>query len=213
MTGCLTFPLRVAASLVLIVALAAGWFFRDDLSRFGRRQLGLAEPPSPIGFAEAGGAARARVRMDSLQRAGVDSVIIAPAELASLVAEELQRTAAGAPDSVSVELRDREVAIRGQVSTDPIPAALREILGGVLNPREEVELAGPLGLQRAGVGEFEVRRVRVKGFPVPREMLDRLIGRYVPRRSGAAVLFDVPAHITGIRVTPRGVILYGGTPR
>lgn len=213
MTGCLTFPLRVAASLVLMVALAAGWFYREDIMRFSRRQLGLAEPPSPIGAAEAGGVARARARMDSLRRSGVDSVIISPVEMASLVADELSRSAAGAPDSISIELRDREVAIRGQVSTEPIPSAIRDLLGGVLNPREEVELTGPLGLQRAGVGEFEVRRVRVKGFPVPREMLDRIIGRYVPRTSGALVLFDVPGHITGIRVTPRGVILYGGTGR
>ena len=58
MTGCLTFPFRVLVSLLLIGGLVAGWFYRDELLRFGRRQLGMAEPPSPVGRPEAGGAAR-----------------------------------------------------------------------------------------------------------------------------------------------------------
>lgn len=213
MTGCLTFPLKVAATLVLLMLLAAGWFYREEFMRFGRTQLGMEAVPSRVGLPEAGGAERGRARMDSLVRTRVDSVVLTPVEMASLIEAELRRLASGAPDSITVELGDREVTVRGQVSTEPIPATIRDILGGALGAREEVELTGTLGLQRAGVGELEVRRVRVRGFPVPREMVDRLIGRYVPRTEGPMVLFDVPAEITGIRVTPQGVILYGGRSR
>ncbi len=213
MTGCLTFPLKVAATLVLLVVLAAGWFYRDDIVRFSRAQLGMPALPSRVGLPEAGGAERGRSRMDSLVRARVDSVVLTPVEMASLIDAELRRLASGAPDSISVELGDRELTIRGQISTEPIPAAIRDILGGALGAREEVELTGTLGLQRAGVGEFEVRRVRVRGFPIPRDLVDRLVGRYVPRAAGPVVSFDVPAAVTGIRVTPRGVILYGGRSR
>lgn len=213
MTGCLTFPLKVAATLVLLVALAAGWLYRDDLVRFGRAQLGMPPLASPIGSPEPGAADRGRARMDSLVRARADSVVLSPVELASLIDADLRRRASGAPDAITVELGDRDLTLRAQVSTEPIPAAIRDILGGALGPREEVEISGSLGLQRAGVGELAVRRVRVRGFPVPRELVDRLIGRYVPRAAGAVVLFDVPPEITGIRVTPGGVILYGGGQR
>lgn len=210
MTGCLTFPLKVAATLVLLVVLAVGWFYREEIVRVARLQLGMPELPSRVGLPDAGGAERARVRMDSLVRSRADSVVLSAGEMASLIDADLRRLAAGAPDSISVELGERELTVRGQISTEPIPAAIRDILGGALGTREEVELTGSLGLQRAGVGELEVRRVRVRGFPVPRDLVDRLVGRYVPRASGPLVSFDLPAAVTGIRVTPSGVILYGG---
>lgn len=213
MTGCITLPLRVAALLLVLLAVAAGWFYRDEIVRFGRRQLGVPEPPSPVGAPAPGAAGRGRARMDSLSRARADSVVLTPVELASLMAEELGRTPTGVPESLTVELREREVAIRGRVSTTPIPAAIRDLLGGALGATEAVEVAGALTLRRAGIGELEVQRVRVRGFPIPRDLADRVVGRYAPRTAGATVLFDVPAAITGIRVTPRGVILYGGAER
>ena len=209
MTGCITFPLRVLLSLVLIAGLAAGWLFRDDLMRFGRHQLGMADPPSPIGTPAPGRLASARARIDSLVQARVDSVVLSPSEVASLVGDQLARSPAGAPDSLTVELGDREVTIRARVATAPLPEAVREILGSALAERETVEIGGTLGLRREGQGEFEVLRVRVKGFPVPRDLMARLIGRYLPEVDGASAVFGVPAGISGIRVTPGGAVLYG----
>lgn len=213
MMGCLTFPLKVAAFLVLLLALAAGWFFRTEIEAFARRQLGMAPAPSRVGWAEPGGADRARARLDSLGRSGIDSVVVTAAEMASLVQEELRRVAAGSPDSIAVELDDRELTVRARVSTEPIPAAIREILRGAIGAREQVELSGPLSLRRAGLGEFEVERVRVRGLPVPRDLMERLVGEYLPRTSGPSVTFSVPGEVTGIRATRGGVILYGGGRR
>ncbi|MDZ4675533.1 MAG: hypothetical protein SGI84_13855 [Gemmatimonadota bacterium] len=209
MTGCLTFPLRVLFSLLLIAGLAAGWIFRDELLRVGRQQLGMAEPPSPIGAPDPARLASGRARMDSLARAATDSIVLTPAEVASLVGDQLARSPAGAPESLTVELGDRELTIRARVATAPIPEAIRDLLGSALGERETVEVGGVLGLRRQGEGEFEVRRVRVKGFPVPRELVNRLIGRYLPQVDGAVAVFAVPAGITGIRITPGGAILHG----
>lgn len=208
MTGCLTLPFRMAATLMVVVGLVAGWVYRDDLVRFGRRQLGLAEPQSPIGHPAPGTLEGVRARLDRVARGTTDSVVLTPSDLATLAVDLLQR-GAGAPDSVEVELRDREIAIRARVSTAPLPGAVRDLLGGVLGDREMVQVAGPLGLRRAGVGEFEVRQVRVRGLPVPRDLVARLLAPYLPRTEGGVVLFEVPEGITGIRVTPRGVTLYG----
>ena len=84
MTGCLTFPLRVLFSLLLIAGLAAGWIFRDELLRVGRQQLGMAEPPSPIGAPDPARLASGRARMDSLARAATDSIVLTPAEVCLL---------------------------------------------------------------------------------------------------------------------------------
>lgn len=207
--GCVTFPLKVLAFLLVVAAVALGWWYREDLRRIGRQQFGMAEPPSPVGHPDAESLQRARSRLDSLARFGTDSIHLTPTEVASLVGDELRRSPAGAPDSVTVELGDGEVTIRARVSTAPLPAAMRDLLGSTLGARETIEVGGPLTLRRAGVGEFQLRRVRVKGFPVPRDLVERLVGRYLPRTQGGEVLFDVPPGITGIRVTPLGATLYG----
>jgi len=213
MTGCLTLPFRIAGFLVVLALVVAGWWYRDEITRFGRRQLGMAEAASPIGRPEAGAAEAARARMEALTRTRADSVVLTPGEVAALVAEQLRKARVAVPDSLEVELKDREVAVRARVPTDPLPASLRDILGGALRDREEVEVSGPLVLLRAGVGEFEVRRVRVRGLPVPRELVDRLLTRYLPGTSGAVLLFDVPPGVSGIRVRPAGLTLYGGGAR
>jgi hypothetical protein len=208
-TGCLTFPFKVLAFLLVVAGLAAGWWYREDIMRFGRRQLGMAEPPSPVGRPDPAALQSGREAMDALVRTGADSVVLSPSEIASLVADELRRSPAGAPDSVTVELGDREVTIRARVATAPIPAAIRDVLGSALGARETIEVGGRIGLRRAGLGEFEIGRVRVRGFPVPRDLVERLVGRYLPRIEGGQVLFALPEGITGIRVTPLGATLYG----
>lgn len=209
MTGCLTFPLRVLASLILIAGLLAGWIFREDLRRFARHQLGLAEPPSSVGIPDPGRLGSARARIDSLVRQQADSVVLSPDEVASLVADQLARSPAGVPESLSVELGEREVTIRARVATAPIPEAIRDLLGSALGERETVEVGGILGLRREGEGEFEVQRVRVKGFPVPRDLVNRLLARYLPEVDRATAIIPVPAGVTGIRVGPRGAVFYG----
>jgi len=213
MTGCLTFPLRMLATLLLVAGLAAGWFFRDEVTRFGRRQLRLPDPPSAIGRPDPASLASGTARLDSLVGGQADSVLVTPAEMASLAARTLGSEAGGTVDSLAVELDDRELALRARVATAPLPASIRDLMGGALAERETVEVTGALALRRAGVGELEVRRVRVRGFPVPRDLVGRVLGRYHPRTEGRMVLFDVPPAVTGIRVTPRGVILYGSGTR
>lgn len=213
MMGCLTLPLRLAAGLLLVVGLVAGWFYRAEIERFGRRQLGMAEPPSPVGRPTTQAAETAGRRVDSLVRSRADSVVLLPAEVAALLARALGRGAGAVPDSLEVELGDRDVVVRALLPTAPLPGAIRDILGGVLRDRERVELAGPVGLRRAGVGEWEVRRVRVRGVPIPGALIERLVAPYAGREVTAVVPFEVPMAVTGIRVGPRGMTLYGGAGR
>jgi hypothetical protein len=209
MMGCLAAPFRILAFLLVVAGLAVGWWYREDILRFGRRQLGMAEPSSPVGRPDAASLRSGQGRIDSLVRVRADSIVLSPAELASLIAAELARGPGGAPDSLTVELGDREVTVRARVATAPIPAAIRDLLGSALGERETVEVGGRLGLRRLGLGEFEVNRVRVKGFPVPRHLVQRMVDRYVPRTEEGVILFPVPDDFSGIRITPRGVTLYG----
>lgn len=209
MTGCITFPLRLLFTVLLVVGLAAGWIFREDILGFGRRQLGLPDPPSRVGVPSPGDLSTARARMDSVVQARVDSVVLSPAEVASLVLDRLARSPAGSPDSLMVELGDREVTVRARVATAPLPDAIRNLLGSALAERETVEVGGVLGLRREGMGEFGIQRVRVKGLPVPRDLVGRLLDRYLPGVEDATVGFAVPPGISGIRVAPRGAVLYG----
>jgi len=213
MTGCLTLPFRLAAGLLLVLGLVAGWYYRDDVVRFARRQMGMTEPPSAVGRPAAGGIEGARRRLDSVVRARADSVVLSPDEVAGLLARALAQAVDRAPDSLEVELREGEVAVRAHLPTAPLPGAIRDLLGGVLRPSEPVELSGPVALRRAGVGEWEIRRVRVRGIPIPSGLIERLVAPYRGGIEGSTIRFEVAPAITGIRVTPRGLTLYGGGSR
>jgi hypothetical protein len=210
--GCLTAPFKLLGCLGLIAALALGWLYRDRLLREGRRLLGGAEaviPAAATGRPGARALASARSKIDSLNGWRADSVVLTPAELASLVGSGMEPTVRGQLDSLEVRLLDGEIAVTGRLRTGRLPKELVGPLVIALRPTEPVEAAGPIRVLGAGKGEWVVRSFRLRDFPVPADVVPRLVSRALGDSTRQTVPLRLPAGVRDIRIRPAGATLYG----
>ncbi|HYC32954.1 MAG TPA: hypothetical protein VEB59_11750, partial [Gemmatimonadales bacterium] len=158
MMGCLTAPFKLVGCLGLVVVLALGWLYRDRLVREGRRLL----DGTPATLAESTGrpglrALRsARAKVDSLNGWRADSVMLSPAEAASLVGSGLDPTLRKQLDSLQVRLLDGEIALTARLRTARLPQEAVGPLAVALREREPIEATGTLRVVTPGQGEWRV---------------------------------------------------------
>lgn len=208
MSGCLTLPFRLALLLLVLLGGFVAWSYRRDI----KRQIHdwTAEPGTVAssGTASPGGATEVRRRIESLKGGGIDSVVVSAADLAGVVAGLAEQMAPRAVDSVEVRLGDDDVEVRALVDTRQVPVSLGP-LAGMVKDREYVEAGGRLVFRRTGVAEWQVERVRVRGLPIPQELFGRVLQRFSAGGGNGVIGFAIPRSVSGLRVTPTGVTVYG----
>jgi hypothetical protein len=210
--GCLTAPFKLIGCLGLLLALALGWLYRDRLVREGRRLIGGGDG---VSAAEATGRPgiralkSARAKVDSLDRARADSVVLTPAEVASLVGNGLDPVLRRELDSVRVRLLDGEIALLARLRTARLPQEAVGPLAIALGNTEPIEAAGPIRVVEPGRGEWMVRSFRIRDFPLPADLVPGLLARAMGRERRDAVPLGLPGSIAEIRVRPAGATLYG----
>jgi len=207
--GCLTLPFRLFALAVLALVAYLAWENRDEIRRWVHRVTAEPAVSSPeVRASPETLRARARARLDSLERAQADSVIMTAAEVETLVRDAIPAEGRSVVDSLSVELGRGEVTLRAVIDGSKLPAVTLGPLIDWVSGRESVEGRGVLALRRLGVGEWRLEGMKVRGLPLPRALWSRLLATVVPVDDGSFT-FDVPAWVTGIRVTGAGAVLYG----
>jgi hypothetical protein len=209
--GCLTAPFKLLGCLVLLVALGLAWVYRDRVEHEAKRVIERVRGvvPSSDGRPGVSALGSARAKVDSLNGWRADSVVLTPSEFASLVGSGMDRQLRGQLDSLQVELLEGEIRVSARLRTAALSPELIGPLAGALGPTEPVDAAGPLRVTRPGVGEWRVRSFRIGDFPIPDEMVPRLVGQALgdPRRT--AVPVKVPQGVRAIRIRPGGATLYG----
>jgi len=210
--SCLSAPFRLLGLAVLAGILYLGWVNRDEVRRQVHRLTADAPAPSDALVPPEVLRKRGKARLDSLATRRADSVVLTPPEVAALVMAEVERRAGEAADSIGVELLEGAVAIRGTVDAAKLPKSALGPLSEWVTGRQAVEVRGPLTLLRVGTGQWRIDRVTVRGIPLPEKLWQVLLGTAGPGGSGS-LTFPVDQWITGFRVTPRGAILYGNSPR
>lgn len=207
MIGCLTLPFRLLAFVLVLLVLAAGWLYRDRIVSEVRELAGVDEPAAIVApTAESLRSGRAKVT--TLARAGVDSVVLDPAEAASLVAAGLDPLVRARLDSLTVRLGPGRLAVAGLVETGRLPADLVGPLGVALRDRERIVAGGPLAIAAPGRAAWTIDQFELRGFPFPRDVVPRIVERALGEEAGGAVTVRVPEAVTAVRIEPRGVILY-----
>ena len=201
-----------AGCAVVLVAVGAaavvGWQQRDRIAE----KLGWKRPEAEVvrtGRPSPEGLTRAVDKVDSLAGWRADSVVLTPAEVASLAAEGLAGTKLGRPESLEVELGDNNVAVRGIMKTEWIPRDLLGPLGGVIGEQQRVELGGPLFFRRPGRGGWQVNRVKVGDLRLPVGLVHRFIEAAIPGSRSAGIGVDLPEGVGGLAVRPGALVLYG----
>ena len=199
---------RLVLAIVLLLLLAAGWLYRDELTRWARLRLNPSAEARRVGHPSEPALASATRKADSLLRFQPDSILLSPDELAAIVASGARFLPPGALDSISVELGDRTIRVRTLVRTSHLPKRLLDLIPVTPDSLEEVIATGTLTPVRSGVAELALTRVLVRGLPVPSEMVSRMIGRIRGRADDGRLEILMPQSISGFRVRPTGVTIY-----
>jgi len=213
--GCLSVPFRFLGGAALLAALAIGWLYRDRLGTEFRRLFdlpGASEAPSGAGRPGARALTTAKSKVDSLNGWRADSVVLTPAEVASLIGAGLDPSLRRQLDSLQVELQDESVALSAKLATSRLPRELTGPLAIALREREPVEAAGPIQVTGPGRAEWAVRSFRIREFPIPRDAVPRLVARAFGDTGRRTIPIRIPQGIREIRVRPSGATLFG-TPR
>jgi hypothetical protein len=206
MRGCLTLPFRLLLLALFIGAGVLAWTYRDEIRRRIHRMTAEPTATAAEGKAEDSNPAAARQKLALLAR-GRDSVVLTASEIAAFISAEANGRVPRAVDSIRVHLGNDEVEVRGLADTRPLKPGLAAM---VLRDREWVETAGRLTYRRSGVAEWEITRVRVRGIPVPRSVVENFLRQLSGSAAPRVVELPLPGQITGLRTGATGVVLYGG---
>jgi hypothetical protein len=211
MRGCLTLPFRVLGCLGLLVALAAGYLYRDRVIDFVHEITGKRESVTEVvGRPTEGGARIALEKIDSLNAWRADSVILSAAEMASLIGDGLDPAFRDQVDSIAVRLGEDRIGIEASLLTDRLPRDVLGPLGSMVGKREHLSASGIVALVEPGRAVWIVDRLSLGNFPFPRELIPRLLERALGSHS-SEVPFRVPHGLRDVKVRPSGVSLFGST--
>ena len=213
--GCLSMPFKFLGGLGLIAALAVGWLYRDRLATELRRFVqpsGAGDGAAATGRPGSRALVTAQAKIDSLNGWGADSVVLSPSEVASLIGAGLEASLRRQLDSLQVELLDGEVAVNAKLATARLPRELTGPLTVALREREPVQAAGPIRVVAPGKAEWEVRSVRIREFPLPRDAVPRLLAKAFGDSTRRAVPVRIPSGIREIHIRPSGATLLGARP-
>lgn len=203
---------RIVFLVLLVVLLAAGWLYRTEITRAVR---GVIDPMSVVrrtGTPSPDALARAERKVIALGAERPDSILLAADELASLVVRGTELLGVQGVDSVSVELGDRSIRVRAMVDVGQLPARIRGAIPGDATGWEEVVAEGELNPSRAGLAEWKLERVIVRGLPLPADLVGRLVNRLTGGSSDGRLSVSMPPGVSGFRVRPEGVAVYRSAP-
>jgi len=222
MFGCF----RRLGCLVLIIILAiVGWFNRDRLEAVYRRYAGDPRPDTtaaaPLSAWEplsAEKATRGQRAIESLSAPrGPAYATLTAGEASSYIFLAVSKQLPASSEEISSSIKDDRLLVRANIALRDVGgAAVLGPIAGMLGTRDTVQLGGTIRVLRPGVGEFQVKEVRIGAFPVPSAIVPRLIrtmrkGEIPEGVSDDALPMTLPAYIGDIRIANGRITVYRAT--
>ena len=222
MFGCVR---RLGCLVVLLVVAGAAWLGRDLWLPQARAWLagggGRADVAAADNTWESLSPERAergeRAVRDLARSGGPVYVSLRPGELASYVFLSLASTLPPSAESAEAAVIGDRVYVRAVVPLAELGGVGGlGALGGMLADRDTLRLGGTFDVVRAGLAQFNVREVRLGGFPVPERVIPALVSRVrrgtVPEGVAADALpVPIPEYIGDVRVARGRITLYKNT--
>ena len=215
MNGCLKGLFRLALLAAALVVALVAWWFREPLLRSASRWLGPHSTKLPpvadtaVGAPTPKALSSSQTKVERLKLdAGPDSVVLSPNEIAAMIGSGIDWSVRKSFDSLRVELLEGTLAVYCRLDTRVIPPDALGPLAGMLRPMEPLRIAGPLAIERPGVGRFTVAELSLRGFPFPGPLVKQLAQRVAGADSSGAVPLRVSPTFTDVAIHPTGVVLY-----
>ncbi|HET7248789.1 MAG TPA: hypothetical protein VFI79_03015 [Gemmatimonadales bacterium] len=216
MNGCLKGLFRLFVFVLLLMGVAAAYWYRQPIGRafdrlVGRRDTALPKvsPDSGTGAPTPAALASAQRKLASLAAPrGPDSVVLTPNEMASLVGNGIDWTVRKTFDSLRIELSEGSIAVNARLDTRLIPQDALGPLRGLLAEREPIRIAGPLRIARPGVARWTVQSIALRGFPFPPPAVKALARQTAGADSTGSVALQVDPAVAQLTIHPTGVVLY-----
>ncbi len=206
MRGCLTLPFRLLLLAILIAGGYLAWTHRREIQERIQHWSDAGATSDSLAIGNSAGAPAALAKLGSLN-GRADSVLLAPADLANLLAAASGGLVPGGLDSIRVGAGRDALELRGRVDTRVLPLAFGP-LSGIVRDHENVAAGGELLFRHSGLAEWRITSARVRGIPIPREVLTRVLARFGGTDAGVVPVLLPPA-VGGLRVSPAGLVLYG----
>ena len=216
MNGCLKGLFRLFIFVLLLMGVAAAYWYRQPIGRafdrlVGRRATALPKvsPDSGTGAPTPAALASAQRKLASLGAPrGPDSVVLTPNEMAALVGNGIDWTVRKTFDSLRIELSEGSIAVNARLDTKLIPQDALGPLRGLLAEREPIRIAGPLRIARPGVARWTVQSIALRGFPFPAPAVKALARQTAGADTTGSVALQVDPAVAGLAIHPTGVVLY-----
>ena len=201
--------------VVLVLALAAGWFARD---RWEARQAAVAAAADTVVRWEAltaEGGERARAAIEGLgQRTAPVFASIGGGDLSSYIFITLAKQLPPSAENIEAAVIGDQLHVRASVDLNDFGGAgALGPLAAFLAGRETMQLGGSFHVIKPGLAEFRVAELRLRDFSVPKNLVPKLIrtfskGARPPGVSDNALPLTVPEYLADVRIARGKVILY-----
>ena len=209
--GCLSWPFKALAVVVLVLVVIGVVLYRDQLREIGSSVLG-PRPPQSIGRPGTRALEVAQDKVATLASAEQDSVVLTATEMASLVGDGLDPSFRGHLDSLQVELLDGRIAVSAKLRTSALPAEALGPLAFFVQEWEPFSATGPIRVVAPMEAQWSIEQLSLRDIPFPREMVQWLVSNALGGTAESGFPVHIPEGVGAVAVHPHGVVLYRDGP-
>jgi hypothetical protein len=209
--GCLSWPFKALAAVVLVLVVIGAIVYRNELRQMGSSVFG-PRPPQSIGRPGTRALGVARDKVATLATAEADSVVLSATEMASLVGDGLDPSFRGHLDSLQVELLEGRIAVRAKLRTAAMPPEALGPLVFFVQEWEPFSAVGPIRVVAPLKAEWIIDQLSLRDIPFPREMVQWLVSNALGGTAERGFPVQIPEGIGDAAVHPHGVVLYRNGP-
>lgn len=209
--GCLSWPFKALAAVVLILVVIGAVLYRDQLREIGSSVFGPRTPQS-IGRPGTRALAAALDKVATLASAEKDSVMLTATEMASLIGDGLDPSFRGHLDSLQVELLDGRIAVSAKLRTSALPPEALGPLVFFVQEWEPFSATGPIQVVAPMEAEWLIEQLSLRDIPFPREMVQWLVSNALGGTAESGFPVHIPEGVGRVAVHPHGVVLYRDGP-
>jgi hypothetical protein len=220
MFGCLR---RLGCLVVLLVLGVLAWFNRDRLEAIYRRYAGGPPSVDSASAIRLAGwepltpekAARGKSSVEALSRSGGPAYTnLTAGEAASYIFLEAAKQLPASSQDITASVTEDRLNVRASVALKDLDVSKAlGPLAGFLGERDTIQLGGSIHVLRPGVGEFQVKDVKVGALSVPSAIIPRLIknmrrGEMPEGISPSGLPMKLPPYIADVRIGDGRITVY-----